>query len=447
MTRRLVVVGGGISGLTAAFVAQAAGHQVTVLEAGDHWGGKVATSLLGHHPVDEGADAFLLRTPAARELCDELGIADLVHPTARPARVLLDGHLVAYPSGSVLGVPRLSDAAVAEQLLADGALSEAGLSAARHAAANPPPPLAGDASIGSVVRGHFGDEVADRLVHPLLGAISAGDPDRMSITATVPQLAALARDPRGMAAAMAASGPPTDGPVFAAPRGGMGSIVTALVERLRRGGAELRLNAPLESLDQLAVEGAEADGVVLATSTPSIENLVRQRSPETAELLSRIDHVSVAMCALVCERATLPDLSESTGFLVPRSAGLTLAATSFGSVKWPHWSDADQVVLRCSAGHRDDPVADQATDAELRAAIVADLAGILNCPIEPVASRITRWHGGFPQYDVGHLDLIDAADAALQRDLPRVRAIGMAFRGIGIPACIGQARLAVEALG
>jgi protoporphyrinogen/coproporphyrinogen III oxidase len=62
---------------------------------------------------------------------------------------------------------------------------------------------------------------------------------------------------------------------------------------------------------------------------------------------------------------------------------------------------------------------------------------------QPADVRVTRWGGGLPQYSVGHLDRVARIRAGVA-GLPGIEVCGAAYDGVGIPACIASAQLAVE---
>ena len=189
---KVAVVGAGITGLAAGYEAAKAGAEVVVYEAAERAGGRLLTTELAGQPVDEGADAFLARVPWATELCQELGLgAELVSPAQRAAFVYSRGALRALPQPNVLGVPLDFDA-----LAASGIVSSDGVDRARQEPDLAGSPLAGDESVGELVRRRLGDELADQLVDPLIGGINASSIDDLSVRAAVPQLAeAAARGP------------------------------------------------------------------------------------------------------------------------------------------------------------------------------------------------------------------------------------------------------------
>jgi oxygen-dependent protoporphyrinogen oxidase len=464
MTRHVVVVGGGITGLSAAWeLSHDPTTSVTVLEASDRFGGRIQTSSFAGRMVDEGADAFLRRVPEGLRLAVELGLEDgLVSPAATSALVWSRGELRPLPPGLVLGVPTDADA-----LVPSGILSDVAIDAVRAEPNLAGAPLGGDESVGSLIRRRFGDEVLEQLVEPLVGGINAGEADRQSVDAVVPQIAAAARRSasltRGFAAvtaevadAAAPAANPTSaaGPVFAAPRAGMGSLISELVAGLAARGVELATGVGVEGIEPgvagwvVLAGGAkiEADAVIITSPAPVASRLVEPLAPAAAEGLAAIDHASVALVALAIPNDQLRRPLDGSGYLVPRTAGLTITATSWSSSKWAHLAGDDDVIMRVSCGHRDDPGPTELDDDDLVAAVLADLSTTMAFDPSPTALRITRYPNGFPQYDVGHLDRVAAIEAELRDQAPGIVVCGSALRGLGVPACIRQGREAARAV-
>jgi len=454
---RLVVIGAGVAGLAAAWEATRHGafDEIVVLEAAPRTGGKLlttevalpdGTSLL----IDEGADAFLARRPEAVQLCEELGLTDeLTSPAVGRAKVFVDGTLQFLPARTALGVPLdvhdpevaavLGPAGVAELVAADGA---------DHA------PLTGDVAIGPYLRGRLGPTTVERIVGPLLGGINAGDIDHMSLQAVAPPIATAARAGGSLTASAARNVVPAEGPVFLTPVGGSQRLVDRLVEALTEHGVDVRTSTPVDALamDRARVsvttpdDEVTADAVVVATPAHVAAGLMVGLSPAAADLLGGIDHVSVVFLTLVFDRDDVPGPLDAAGMLVPHSAGTTITAASWGSVKWAHWDDGRHVVVRASVGHDGDDRGRTLDDEQVLAAVLEDLATTMGITAAPVAVRLTRWTDGFPQYRPGHGDLVGRVTEQLGVDAPQVRLAGMAYEGVGIPASIGTGRRAAAAL-
>jgi len=456
MTGHIVVVGGGITGLAAAWeLTNDPTVTVTVLEAQGRFGGRIQTSPFAGRMLDEGADAFLCRVPEGVELATELGLDDrLVSPTATSALVWSGGALRPLPAGLVLGVPTDADA-----VAPSGILSAPAIAAVRGERDLAGDPLVGDESVGSLIRRRFGDEVLEQLVEPLVGGINAGEADRQSVDAVVPQIAAAAHRSGSLTAGFAAlaaetptNGSARSGPVFAAPHDGMGSLIAELVAGLAARGVDLVTSAVVEEIrptaDGWIVEirdrtGVAADAVIVTSPAPTAARLVAPHAPEAAAGLAGIDHASVVIVALAIPSNQIGRPLDASGFLVPRTAGLTITAASWSSSKWSHLA-GDDAIMRVSCGHRSDPRPTELDDADLVAAVMADLSVTMSLDVSPTDVRVTRYPAGFPQYDVGHLDRVAAIETALAHAAPGVIVAGSALRGLGVPACIRQGRAAAR---
>jgi protoporphyrinogen/coproporphyrinogen III oxidase len=444
VTARVVVVGGGITGLAAAerlVGADAADLHVEVVEASHMVGGKLRSSAFAGRPrVDEGADAYLTRVPHADALASRVGLAaSLTAPAAGAPFVWHDG-LHPIPDGVLLGVPGdlLS-------LARGGLLSSRGIA---RAALEPLLPRRPDGdSVGRLVRARFGREVHERLVDALVGSIYATDTDRFSL-AMVPQLADLAGRHRSLllgARAMRASRPVPVGPVFAAPLEGMGSLADATARRAVALGALVSTGHPAATVTAdghrwRVDDGEPVDAVVVATPAGSTAALVATAAPDLARLLAASDRADVAIVTMALH--DWPDrLREHSGYLVPKPDQRLVTAVSFASQKWAHWRDGDEL-LRVSLGRDGLPIAGVDDDA-LIAAAVDEVGCHLGLDVRPTAVRLTRWPAAFPQYRPGHRDWLAALDAATP---PGLHLAGASYRGIGVPACIADGERAAVAV-
>jgi oxygen-dependent protoporphyrinogen oxidase len=452
-TRRVVVVGGGISGLAAAhhLLSTAASRgtpvEVTVLEAEASLGGKIRTSPFAGVPaVDEGPDAFLARVPWATALARQVGLGDeLVSPAASRAAVWWHG-LQPIPEGLLLGLPTDIGKLARSRLLSWRGKARAGLEPVlprTHLDAGP-----GTDSVGAFVRARFGREVHERLVDPLVGSIYAADTDHFSLAA-VPQLDDVARRSRSvlLGARRAAPAATASGPVFYAPGGGMGDLVDAAARAVADLGGSLLTGMRAEVLERhtrgWSVDGRTADAVVLACPAAGATRLLARPAPEAAAIIGRIETADVVMVTLAVPEATWPDrLLGMSGYLVPKPMQRLVTAASFGSQKWPQWHLPGQVVLRISLGRDGLPVL-HLDDDELIDAAVTEVGRHLGIDLHPSAVRVTRWPGAFPQYRPLHHRLVAEATAALPTGLSLS---GASYHGIGIPACVRSGIAAADLL-
>lgn len=464
MPTRVAVVGGGVSGLTAAYRLRTLlgpDAEIVLLEQHKMLGGKLRTIDLAGCRFDVGAEAFLARRPEVLDLAAELGIGDqVVHPGSASSRIRAGGHSGRIPARTVMGVP--SSAAEVE-----GVLSERGAQAVRAEGDLPPLHLDGaDVSVGELLRDRVGTEVVDRLVEPLLGGVYAGSADSLGLRATIPAVAAaLDAGASSVTEAVQRSLPEPDSgtaksPVFGAFRGGYRQLLDRL---LLAANADLRLGAPVRGLQRAGdgwrlsfgslpePEQCEVDGVVLAVPAPAAARLLSDAAEGAAEQLGGVELASMAVVALALPaEAQLP---EASGTLIARgerhedSTPFTAKAFTLSGTKWPHVrGENGEHLVRGSVGRFGEAGQLRLDDDELLERVCSDLAELTGVDDDPVDAAVVRWGGGLPQYGVGHLDAVTEVEREVG-ELPGLALAGAALHGVGVPACVATATAAAESVG
>lgn len=453
-TGHVVVIGGGIAGLAAAHRLLGTGARVTVLEASDRLGGKLLPGVIEGVRVDLGAESMLARRPEAVALAREVGLADRLQPPATAtAAIWTRGALRPMPKGHVMGVP--GDASALS-----GVLSDEGLRRIERDRELPPTEVGDDVAVGEYVAARLGREVVDRLVEPLLGGVYAGDAYRISMRSAVPQLFEAARThdslTEGVRAIQArAARNQQTGPVFMGIEGGVGQLPLAVADSVRARGGEIRTGTPVTELRRTpqgwqvstAEQTIDAEAVVVAVPAYAAAALLGVEAPAAAAELASVEYASMALMTLAYRRSET-DLPEGSGFLVPPVDGHTIKASTFASRKWG-WiadEDPDLLVLRTSVGRYGETAVLERDDADLIALSRRDLRAATGLDAEPVATRVTRWHDGLPQYPVGHHARVARVREHVSK-LPGLAVCGAAYDGVGIPACIASAYAAVDQLG
>jgi protoporphyrinogen/coproporphyrinogen III oxidase len=477
----VVVIGGGIAGLAAAFFLAGEPVRVTVLEGSPRLGGKLSASDLAGVSMDEGAEALLARRPEGTGLIEATGLAaDLVPAGVTSSAIYTRGAMRILPRRQFMGVP-----ADIDELASTGVVSAEGVARARAETAAP---FEGaDASVTDYIGARLGAEVVDRLVDPLLGGVYAGRSEDLSFQATLAPLAAATRTHATLTEAAAAllppapttaptSGPassPTSGPtqaptapfadnskkqapIFVTLTTGLGALPEAVA---KASGADIRVNAMVRELTRTASgwrltigsaadpEYLDADAVILAAPAGPAARLLKGPAAEAAAELERIPYASMAIITLAFPAADFP-AQQRSGYLVPAVDGRAVKAATFSTIKWPHLAKAADPrnpvhIVRCSVGRSGDVAVLQRDDADLAALAAAELADSIGVTAPPVAHRVTRWGGGLPQYNVGHLDRVARIRAAVAAR-PGIAVAGAAYDGVGIPACVGTARTAAD---
>lgn len=428
---RVVIVGGGISGLTTAYRLAAAGIDVTVREASDRTGGKLATTPVGDLQLESGADSFVARKPWAVDLCRELGLAgELVTPGAQGAFLWTDHGLVAFPKDAPFGIP----GDIGDVFRWPG-VSRAGRRRAAQDLLRGKRKDGVEETLGGLLRRRLGDEATDAAVAPLLAGLYAGDIDRLSASATFPELLAWESSQgsliRGSQAAVRSVRRGTPTPMFVKPRGGVERLTDALAASL---GDRVFAETPVGSLKGL-FESGEASAAVLAVPAFEAARLLGSDAPAAAADLNAIPYGSTGVVFLVYDEGTQLALPDGTGFVVPRGKAPMTACTWISS-KWPDPLFGSRAVLRCYVGGVGDEDVLEAGDDELVDACGRHLAAVLDLPARPRASSVIRWIRAMPQYEVGHVERVRAIRGNLP---PDVFVVGSAYDGVGIPDCVRAA--------
>ena len=440
------VVGGGISGLTAAYRlrAAAADATITLFDPVDRLGGVLRTELVAGRPTDLGAEAFLLRRPEMPALLAELGLSgrQLATTGARPL-IYSQQQLHPLPSGTVVGIP--SSATSLAGLVDDATIARINAEPARPLRWEP----GSDPTVAELVGDRFGEQVVARSVDPLLSGVYAGSAATIGLRAAAPSVAsALDRGAASLTDAVRQGLPPVTGaPVFGALDGGYQVLIDELVDRSR-----LRwVRAAVQKLERAGSgwtllddtgTARQADAVILAIPAPRLARLLERSdglAPRTYAAASRITSASSAVLALAVPGDTpFPDCS---GVLVASGEPLRAKAMTLSSRKWGLGGGVQ--FLRLSFGRFGDNLAASASDDQLLAWAVQDLATVFGLTVEPVDARVQRWIEAMPQYGPGHAGVV----AELRAGLPPALAVaGSYLDGIGVPACVGAAGRAIETL-
>lgn len=393
--------------------------------------------------IDAGPDSLLAQKPAALDLCRELGLGDrlVTTNTPRTAYVLRSGRLHPIPEGSMLGFPT-----------GLRALSRSGLFsplAKLRIAFEPWIPRRSDRSdesIGHFVARRFGREAVQTIADPLLAGIHVGDVDRLSMPALFPQ---LAEDEvrHGSVLRAARHGTRTADPqgAFRSLAGGTGEIVDALIRALPAASIHCgTAAATLTGAGPFRVRTSrgdtiDANAVIVASPAFAAGEILQGVDAYLARLCGEIPYASSAAVVFAYARPQIAHALQGTGFVVPRSEGLTITAGTWISSKWPGRAPEGYALLRAFVGGARDPRALERTDELIVANASRDLRTILDIRGEPLFHRLYRWARSNPQYEVGHLARVSSIDRALER-LPGLFLTGSGYRGVGIPDCIADGR-------
>lgn len=450
--RHVVVVGGGIAGLAAAYTLDRLARQasfplrLSVLEASERWGGKIRTERRDGFVIEAGPDTFVSTKPWAVSLAGELGLAGRLigaSTAQRKVYVLHRGALKEVPEGLAMMVPTRVGPILRTSLLSPAAKARLALERIL-----PLMPGAGDETLGTFLSRRLGRQAYERLIEPLMSGIYAGDGDRLSLRSTFPSLrdwelryGSVARGALAAARArQAASGPTL--PLFLTFVTGLEEIISALVQRLSP--HDLRSRARVTGVEggagQYTValhtgEELSAQAVIVAAPAFEAARMLHNLDPVLATILEQIEYVTTATVSLAYRAQDLARPLDGHGYVVPRAEGRQVLACTWTSTKFPHRAPDGCALIRMFLGRAGQSGLAEADEEALEDIARQEAAEVLGIRARPVLRRIARWPSAMPQYNLGHPERLEAIGARLDA-LPGLRLAGAAYSGIGIPDCI-----------
>ncbi len=480
--RRIIIIGGGIAGLGAAYKirrAADAGEPVSfvLVERSERLGGKLATDVIAdpetgeRYIVDGGSDSFLTEKTAIHRIAKLLGVFDQESPTSdefKKTLIVKNGRLVELPDGIMMFAPTKILPMATTSLYSWPAKFRMALDLVI-----PRKKVAvgerNDESLEAFVVRRLGRESLDRLAEPLVGGVNGSDPAQMSLAATYPSLLAMEQEHgslvRGFLAqrkkveAIKKKYPPKPG---AKPRTFFSSFYEGMqfiVERMAdaagresiRTGAEARTisRTPHGSwvVELADGERLEGDAVIVATEVWAAESIVRTCAPQIAELLATIPSGSSATVPIAYKAEDCPFDQRWHGILSPRIERQPVTGISLVSSKWPGKTPEGRVMMRAFVGgpHNQDIL--RLADDEIVRIVREQLEKLLGVRkgAEPVFARVYRWDRGMPQYTLGHLDRVEAIEA-LVNETAGLALAGGGFRGVGVPNCLESGERAASKL-
>lgn len=449
--KRIAIIGGGISGLSAALALEqhrqaGAPLEYRVFESSPRFGGVISSERVNGCVVEAGPDSFLTEKPWASALCHQIGLGDQLigsNDAGRKTYILVNGRLVAVPEGLMFMIPTKFLPALTSQLFS----VRTKLKIAREWL-RPPQSSKADESVASLVERHYGAEMVGRLADPLLSGVYGGEASQLSVHAVLPRLreleteygslsrGILATRKRALTATAGAAGP-----MFTSLKNGMQQLLDALLARLPA--ASLQASAQVTAVQpqgggwllSAGYGSDEFDALIIATTAQAAAALLRTTNADLAQELGGIGYSSSVTITLGYDQQVRSSLPGGFGFLVPRSEGKRLMAATFVHNKFPHRAPETSALIRCFLGGTRDESALELCDEEILRIVREELRQILGLTAEPLFTRVYKWKAAMAQYSVGHLERLDRIEW-LRKHHPGLALAGNGYRGIGVPDCV-----------
>ncbi len=449
--KRLAIIGGGISGLAAAYALEEkrrAGVELeyVLYEASARFGGVLVTDKVDGCILEAGADSFLTEKPWAIELCQKVGLGDQLigsNDADRKTYILVKGKLIEMPDGLMFMVPTKLAPTVLSPLFSTATK----LRMAREWF-HPPRKATEDETVAAFVERHYGPEMVDRLADPLLSGVYGGEASQLSVRAVLPRFAemeakhgSLGRAMLAARAAMARAPKTQPKPLFTSLKDGMQQMVDALVAALN--GAALKMGTPVQAIAREAggwvvsagLQSDQFDAVIIALPTHAAAALLQRCGPDLAAELAAIQYSSSVTVALGYGKQVRDSLAPGFGFLVPRREGKRMLAATFVHNKFPHRAPNDRAIVRCFLGGARGEQMLALSDEQILTIVREELDQILGLKAEPLFTRVFKWKGAMAQYGVGHLERLERIEA-LRKRTPGLALAGNGYSGIGVPDCV-----------
>jgi protoporphyrinogen/coproporphyrinogen III oxidase len=458
--KKVVIIGGGITGLATAYYLQkeikekALPLEVKLFEASNRFGGVIHTVKKDGFIIEKGPDSLLARKASALKLIKEVGLEDkVVANTAGKSYIYARGKIHSMPEGAFMGIPTQ-----VTPFALSGLFSPLGKLRAAGDFILPKGKEKTDQSLGEFFRRRLGDEIVDNLIDPLLSGIYAGDIDRLSLMSLFPMFYHMEQKHRSLVLGLKKTMPappktakkePSKKGMFISLSTGLESLIDEVIKRLEEG--TVSKGTPVEKIvkeqNSYTISFAngkveKADSVVIAT-----EHFHAQKMLSDYPFMHAFDKMpsySVANVAMAFPMSAIKQDIEGTGFLVSRNSDFRITACTWTHKKWPGTTPNDMALLRCYVGKPNDQAAVDLSDEEIINIALRDLNKTMNITEKPLFHVVTRWKKAMPQYNVGHIERMKSVNESLASELPGVYLAGGSYEGVGIPDCIDQGENAVK---
>lgn len=458
--KKVVVIGGGITGMTAAYFLQkeikekSLPLEVKLFESSNRLGGVIQTIRKDGFIIEKGPDSIVVTKKSGLKLIEEIGLKDqVIYNIAGKSYIYARGKLHTMPEGSYMGIPtKVTPFAVSSLFSPLGKLRAAG----DFIFPKGKPQI--DQSLGLFFRKRLGDEVVENLIEPLLSGIYSGDIDDLSLMALFPNFYEMEQKHRSLVLGLKHTVPKRKKPVkkqgsrkgmFISLKNGLETLIEELEKRIdketiQKETSVVKIEKGPSGYELTLADGKieKADIVVITTGHHLAQQMLKDYS--FMDIFKTMPANSLATVSMAFPKSKIQDDIDGSGFIVSRNSDFRITACTWTHKKWPGTTPDGKVLLRTYVGRTDDQEAVNLSDEEIIKIALNDLNKTMNITEKPEFTIVSRYKNMMPQYNVGHLQMMEGVKQSLASELPGVFLAGGSFEGLGIPGCIDQGVNAVD---
>jgi protoporphyrinogen/coproporphyrinogen III oxidase len=458
--KKVVVIGGGITGMTAAYFLQkeikekSLPLEVKLIESSNRLGGVIQTIRKDGFIIEKGPDSIVVTKKSGLKLIEEIGLKEqVIYNIAGKSYIYARGKLHTMPEGSYMGIPtKVTPFAVSSLFSPLGKMRAAG----DFILPKGKPQI--DQSLGLFFRRRLGDEVVENLIEPLLSGIYSGDIDDLSLMALFPNFYEMEQKHRSLVLGLKHTVPKRKKPVkkqgsrkgmFISLKNGLETLIEELEKQIDKETIQIETSVVKIVKGPSGYELTLADGkiekadiVVITTGHHLAQQMLKDYS--FMDIFKTMPANSLATVSMAFPKSKIQDDIEGSGFIVSRNSDFRITACTWTHKKWPGTTPDGKVLLRTYVGRTDDQEAVNLSDEEIIKVALNDLNKTMNITEKPEFTIVSRYKNMMPQYNVGHLQMMEGVKQSLASELPGVFLAGGSFEGLGIPGCIDQGVNAVD---
>ncbi|MCZ6701602.1 MAG: protoporphyrinogen oxidase [Ignavibacteria bacterium] len=450
-SKKVIILGAGISGLTTAYLLHKEGYNIIVLEKNDKVGGSIETVMENNFLFDRGPNNALETTPIIAQLVEELNLMDQLvyaNKAGNKRYILRNNVLIALPMSPL-------------------AFFKSNLFSGRAKLRLMKEPFIGKSldgyhqSIAEFVTRRLGQEFLDYAINPFVAGVYAGNPEDLSVKSAFPKLYALEEKYGGLILGTIRSmrkrkkrkeQSKQSAKMFSF-KDGMKVLPEAIKTSL---GNRVKLSAPVVSIKRTGDGNygvAYKEGKQILTL---LADVVLSTIPayNAADLFGHFDHglnkhllsvyyPPVLVLYLVYNKNDIGQPLDGFGFLIPSKEDKSFLGAIWSSVIFPNRAYSNNAVFTLFVGGSRNPDFINENEEKLIKTVRNEFEELMKITGEPVYFAKRTWHKAIPQYLIGYVEHENYFDH-FEHDNKGIILSGNYRGGISVGDCIKNAEIVVD---